>query len=312
MITNGALNRDSSPQTADNAAFLSSYNCKLSEDKRSRVNEKGFTYLFTVDEGNPDVKINGTIDLPDGGIVFACNTTYSYIMRIYYDEELNIFNHKFVAYRDERLGFSIDFPITGEFTYNFRNELIINFIEGNIEGANQPRSINIDKILSGKDILDYDSINTAPILTNPSIVADMAINEGNMPVGVQYYTIRYIDDDDVETNYTKVIGPYPIINGSYDINSIRGGLAGSTTNQAIKLAISNLSSKFTKFRLYIAHYNGTSYSYYQTGLYYYSGTKSSIVLTNLDTLNTASYDTMMELSIAIKRAHAVTKMNNLL
>lgn len=306
MRVNSPIDQNSNSVTSDNAAILTCYNMLLSTDKKSRTNELGFTDKLDCQWQNIGINTIGIIELPNGFIKFGVDRTWSFVNR-YIKQVTGTYTREVLIDADTVLKFNINNPITGEFTYNSKKELIIVFIEGCNETSNKPRYLNCDTVLTTPP-LDR-TLALFPDIANPVIYGTVFNTGGALLSGTYQIVAKYINVDNTESNYSHVSEVIPVTK-TFGTTTPIGALDAIVTSARIQFTLSWLDVRFNKIQIFIIYNNGITYDYYKTGIFNYSNQTYNYSLATLYRLTNSSYNDIFDLNVAINRANASCKMDN--
>jgi hypothetical protein len=174
-------------------------------------------------------------------------------------EYITIINDFFFV--GKKLGFTAQYPVTGEFTKNYLNETIVALTDGNVT----PYYINVNyytaNLVNGVSVLGTAAnFNINEILMFPDInqiKTEMTVLDGGGSIenGVYYFTYRYVNQDLTVTNPLLTSQPVPVYNTSrgnsqatYD--KVEGDLELVNTNKSILLDINNVNTAFSELTIY--------------------------------------------------------------
>ena len=200
-----------------------------------------------------------------GHIYGINNEVYLFGVRNEIDCLIGIFkNGKFTTHVDTQgLGFSVDYPITGEFRIRKGCERVIYWSDGNSDD----KWYNFDDPESFKTatVFDPNKFKFNPIITVPKI--DLTrVNDtgGNLALGSYYFQLELLDDNE-NLIYKTDITPQVVIyddNQSDAYNKIDGGLnypqydtaigGLPATNKSITFRFHNLDTSFAFLRVNVA------------------------------------------------------------
>lgn len=219
-------------------------NVIVTRDLKAVRNENGFDHLFTFSS-----TINGTIAIPNGYILFMNNPDK--IVYIKNDILVKIISSNY-------FNFSINHPIKGNYDYNSDGDLIVTFTEG-VDGNNETRIINITKSNNTLTKTDVDKLDLIPNIEYP-IIETSVVNGGSMKVGSYQLAISYKIDNGLYTNYS-IYGVPIYVTGKIEEHIKIGDVA----NRSITVSLSNLDTRYTKYRLAILYVgNGETELVYNT------------------------------------------------
>lgn len=149
---------------------------------------------------------------------------------------------------DNKLGFDLNYPISGEVEFNKKNELQCAFVSK----AFTPKIINIDFYLNNPPTtlvpFQISDIKMFPDIIQSNVTA--AINEdGNLIEGTYYLAYKYLNADLTDTDYSLIQDPLfiytkSLINDTPYYFNVEGSKAGESTNKSISLTINNVDKNF--------------------------------------------------------------------
>jgi len=250
------MHKDSGRVDQPENTYRDALNANLYYLKGAITNEEGTTVI-----GGVAMDIVGTISLLDSRIVlFALIDDISCILIANTKR-----NEIATLYRNVLLNFQKDFPITGEFRVDAKNDTIVYFTDnyqekqsetgdGIITGTpdfNPPRAFNVSRqeeyivgfngnieILYSSDFtFDVHKLNIFPEVGRHSVIRKVNIVPGGaVPSGAYQLALCYSDENFLETDYFVVSNPvyiYPSSEEILPVNSITGSSANTSTNKAI-------------------------------------------------------------------------------
>lgn len=183
--------------------------------------EGGYDYLAV----NWLYSYNGHAMAGNLAIIFTTNNTHSTIglLNLETNAYITLFNDTAHPAGD-KLNFHLDYPITGELSRNYANELIVAFRSDN----NIPRYFNCDRPEYIEAVSDMNLQPIAPIPT----AAISTISGGLVNPGAYFFAIALAQEDGSATQYLTIEGPTVLTEGE--------------TGKAIQLTITNISNRFEK------------------------------------------------------------------
>jgi len=248
------MNKDSGRVDQPENTYRDALNANLYYTKGAITNEEGTTAV-----GGVTMDTIGTIPLLKNKIViFALINDVSHILLA--DTKRNEIA---TLYKNSLLDFQKDFPITGEFRVDAKNDTIIYFTDNyykktspspSITGSedfNPPRAFNISRqrdyiknlngnieILYSSDFtFDVHKLNIFPEVGRHSVIRKVNIVPGGaVKSGAYQLALCYSDENFLETDYFVVSNPvyvYPSSEETLPVNSITGSSADASTNKAI-------------------------------------------------------------------------------
>lgn len=292
-----ALYPDANPINVPSGTKTYALNTVMSEEGNALVNEPSTYKAFDFSEYGT---IIGTIPLPKGCVIFFVNDEYDAIF--YYNEDTNETTIKHKLYKFPKtdgksiLNFSKDRPITGVYSYNRNNHILITMSEGNSEDANETRIFNINLCdiynLSPNEQIEYvdsyiiddsdkfktlsNDILLIPDLTYPAINIKTMPN-GSLLAGTYQFAIAYKLAEGSYSNYSLLSEPYyASATYSEDIK------IGQATSRSFKIELSNLDLRFKQFKLAIVYTNDTESKVYESSDKNINLTTDSIYLYSID------------------------------
>lgn len=284
MQTVPILNLTRNPLLIKNGEAVDARNIIVTKDQKAVRNEDGFSHIYT-----GDGTIIGSVEIPNGFVLFYRNPDK--IIHIENDIVIKTISSYF-------LKFSINNPITGNYTYNSDGDLIIQFSEG-VSGNNETRIINITKsntVLTQEEVYNLDVI---PNIVFPTITNNVKYG-GSLLAGAYQVAIAYKIDDGIYTNYSilsDVIHVYPNINEHVKI--------GDVVNRYIHLYFENLDNRYKKFKVGILYKGEDTFEkYYETDDI--STTSTSYKIFNTDSLANTSIEALTVPSISYIKDNAAT------
>lgn len=200
-----------------------------------------------------------------GHIYGINNEVYLFGVRNEIDCLIGIFREgKFTTVVDiQGLGFSIDYPISGEFRIRKGCERVIYWDDGNSDD----KWFNFDDIESFKTAGFYDpnKFKFNPQITVPKIDL-LQVNDtgGNLPLGSYYFQLELLDNNENVIHKTDITPQVIVYDDSQSeaFNKIDGGLnypqydiaigGLPTTNKSISLRFYNLDTSFSFLRVNVA------------------------------------------------------------
>lgn len=315
MKLKSGLRRDETPSKAVVNSWRDARNKLLSNGFASIENEKGFDYL--------DIELSynriGVITIPNGFIIFSTDNVTTEI-GLYLDK-----NYRPII-RSNYFGHTMTNAIEGVYRYNYKNELIIAWCDGVNTTSNVPYLLNLtdytlDSGINELSEYELEVVKLFPKFTQVDFnLIDVDAVGGNLESGVYYFAIQYLIDDEDYTNFTRISSPISVTDSakikyttssvsSYEFDQQDGGSIGNITSKIIILEISNLDTKYSKFRLgVIKKSNGVSTAYTvstynilekKTVRIEHSGNESSILEVTLSDIlvNKSYYNKVKTMSI---------------
>ena len=150
------------------------------------------------------------------------------------------------------LGFSSDYPITGVFKKNNKDETVITFTDD----YNPPRLLNIDNLpfdvnsnmeVTGDNI---ELLNMFQEFTFPDISVSSNDAGGTLSVGTYFFAVSYKFADGGYSNISYVTNGIQVTSDPAP-GKLNGGRRGETTSKSITINIDNADVRYTELALYV-------------------------------------------------------------
>lgn len=291
------MNKQYSLSKAQPGTWEFARNILLSDKYTSIANERGSKQIDEL----PGINI-GEIITNSHIVYFNTDLEYSYIIVKNLNEAIPFYN---IILKTKYLNFQIDCPIEGVHYYNYKNELVVGWVDGIFDNSNPPYLINLDnlpfEIDDDKELIKEEDINKAkwfPDYVEPYHEVDYT--EGNSLIAdVIYYGFTYCLEDDTEVGWS-----------TFDnILYIKAGLDKPFYKNAI-LTLTNFDSRYTKFKigLVVKHNNTTTAYKSKVPL----NIEETVVhtITNLRDYEQTSPEALVFETMNIRKAHTVTLEND--
>ena len=167
----------------------------------------------------------GVIDAGDVSVVFSTNNTNSAI---------GIFNPLTGTYTDSindfgqtwRLGFNLDYYITGQAQRNYKQELIVAFTDKRIP----PMVVNVT---TPGTIVSVEQLYLQPLAPVPTVVVSKETG-GNLQTGAYYSVIALTKLDGTTTSWISLDGPV----------TVGGSDQATTQDAAVRVVITNIDDAY--------------------------------------------------------------------
>ena len=228
------LNLDATPLNAGLGDM--SYAKNIVATPNDIINEPGFKKLITL----IDKTVIGIVSIPNGFVVF-CKGSLTDTIEYY---ENNITEAKKIL-ASQYFNFNVDLPIFGEYTYNYKKDLIISFSEGVKTEANETRIINIHNYGDTQyTILNFKQVELLTLIPNiqyPKLEFTV-VKEGSNKVGTYQIAIAYKLQDDTYSNYSVLHKTLHIIPDTLDDNK-----PGTSISKSIKITAKATATYFGNF-----------------------------------------------------------------
>ena len=200
------------------------------------------TVIFSIGYAE-DVSLSTEIKYSEIGIIDK-NGYYQYILN---DYDNTIFTS------DNKLSFNPDYIITGEYTYNYNNDLIVAFTDGN----KKPKLINLtyyqNNIPSVGIPFDINDILMFPDKNLADIDIDINDNGGTLKSGSYSVTYKYSNSGKTETDYAPIDNPFSIYshNTLGNILRVEGDAPDTSTTKSVTFTFTNVDTRFNTLTISI-------------------------------------------------------------
>jgi len=234
---------------------INTRNIVITKDKKAIKNEDGFNfYAYNYPTNATPI---GFITLYDDEVVIFSVTNSSEIGII---DNKGFYTTIVIA---DGFNFNLNYPISGRHHYNIYGHTEIVFTDN----YNPVKILNITKLPfelnPDKTIKDPAQLNNAflfPEAILPKIeVTEVGGSGGNITTGSIFFTGQYVDYNGFATNAFPLTNPTRIIpiNTTYD--QISGVPSGTKTSNIVKLAISNIDTRFKELKLIVVRKENSQY-----------------------------------------------------
>lgn len=324
MEINKKLNLNKVPNAAENNSLVMAKNIRLTHDGRNITNEEGIKILFNT--GNINDIIVGVIPCSTELVIFTYNRD-NFDSNIYrYDESTNTKTLVPSAWKYNQG------VITGTYTYNINNELIIAFGESDAKDING-NSINIPfKTLNLNRSSNADNDNMygiAPTIPKCNMTLNKLVVGNQMKQGCYYFFIRYEISTEVYTKWFPI--GIPLVAANFGENTIvryrfpdsntelKGAFADSVYidankigncpyNFEINLNLSN-TSKYINFEIGVVLQSGTTTNAYRWNKFGISEGARKILFNGIG-LEDYAIDNMLDNTFNLYNVKNITNYNN--
>lgn len=314
------LSLDPSPIIAEDKSLKHARNITVNNDLQSYSNELGFKDIGNINDINitdntnvisDDTDICGIILTNIGFVVFSKskNTDYSYIQ--YYVNENDTLNLQ-KTIRSLYLNFDINRPITGDYTYNYKKDLIVTFTEGTAKDANETRIINITNPIndSDEDKSFYELnenettlLNIIPDVIYPTLNFTIE-NDGNLKTGAYQIAIKYKLPDGTYTNYS-VLHRALIVAGEYEEDFE----VGISISKSIVVEFTKVDPKYNYYRLAIVYKDDSGDLAYETDDLKIQD-ENSFIISNLESYSSITLEDILVNKISYIKDVTHVNFNN--
>lgn len=274
--------RDNEFINSKNNTIFNGKNLVITNNFTQAESELGNTFIASVGG-----VINGIIPTSDSFVVFSIDGIYS---------QIGIYKDKIYTpiIRTLYFNFDINYPISGEYLYNYKKELIVTFTDNN----DTPKTLNLTtlpfELNYSLELYNYRKIILAeqfipfkePIIKLTKVID----SSGNLKVGAYYISLQYKLNDDSYTNFSDISNAIMIVKSGKgeDWIDYHGEPTGIITNKAMDLSLYNIDNNFTKFRLGIIFKSENNITAY---------TSNDITITDDYSITVSSLDTYTEIDI---------------
>lgn len=274
------LNLDSAPLISENKSLRFAKNISVHSSLQSYINEAGFKPIGNIYSNTTDI-LCGIITTNIGFVAFIKRNTLGYINYYEVTNDKVVLKKSIYAYN---LNFDENRPITGDYTYNYKNELIITFTEGISEEANETRIININNPTSRVEsseihvqlnTSEVSLLNIIPDVTYPTLNFRV-LNSGSLKAGAYQVAIKYCLEDGTYTNYS-ILHRSIIISGNY-LDSVK---VGDYVTKSIEVKFANVEIKYKYYKLAIVYIDEESQLAYETDNIKLEG-NNTYIISNLE------------------------------
>tara|TARA_R110002012_G_scaffold5799_4_gene26905 strand:+ start:2458 stop:8340 length:5883 start_codon:yes stop_codon:yes gene_type:complete len=249
------MHKDSGRVDQPPNTYRDALNANLYYTKGAVTNEEGNSMI-----GGVGMDVIGSITLLDNQVLlFALVDDVSTIILVF--TKRNVMQ---VLYRNAAMNFQKEYPITGEFRVDAKNDTIVYFtdnyhvqpeppvVQSIASGPtfNPPRAFNVSRqvdhietqgnseILYDADFsFDVNKLNVFPEVGRHSIISRVNIKAGGaLPTGAYQLALAYSDENFLETDYFVVSNAVYIIpqfEEALPVDSVTGAPAGTPTNKSI-------------------------------------------------------------------------------
>ena len=234
---------------------INTRNIVITKDKKAIKNEDGFNF-YAIGYPAKATPI-GFISLYDDEVVIFSVTDSSEIGIIKKDGNY----HTIVI--DDGFQFDINYPISGRHHYNIYNHIEIVFTDNHVPVkvlniTKLPFELNSDYTL--KDPSKLNNVFLFPQIILPKIdVVEVGGSGGNITTGSIFFTGQYVDYNGFATNTFPLTNPVRIIPINTTYPQISGVPTGTKTSNIVKLAITNIDTRFKELKLIVVRKQASQY-----------------------------------------------------
>lgn len=334
MKVNAGLYPNANPSLVNSDTKSYALNVLYNEDGETLINENGFEKHHDYSDYGQCI---GTIPIPVGVVLFFVNRNGAnpsvpdgdYI--IWHSDETIEGDIKYsdVIYKAPLVGnstvlnFSEDRPITGAYSYNKNNHLIITFTEGNSTAANETRLMNLNTFCDdynlakdysddtttiyslGTDLTKEKLLNLIPDVEYPTLTVQ-SIDGGGLLAGSYQFAVAYKLKTGDYTDYS-LLSPTYFAAPKYN-ESIK---AGQLTSRKFQIDITNIDSQFDECKLGIIYKGEDEEKAYEYENIDIKGKNSTtIYISGINSLNTVTLNDIVIGNISYIKDQAHTNFNS--
>ena len=162
--------------------------------------------------------------------------------------EYNTIINDFTFSSANKLKFTAANPVTGEYTKNYLQELIVALTDGNTS----PYLINIDYFIANPPTSGFDInlIKMFPSVNEVNVLRTVNDSGGNLDNGVYYFGIDYVNKDFSVSGTTLLTNPVSVfsnrVGSTFDNNfkNVSGDTTPTKTSKSIILNVSGINTSF--------------------------------------------------------------------
>ena len=205
------LNLNKHPKDCENLSLINAKNVKLSNDysclqSENTLNLNQIIHSAIINHIQENYKIISLIPCNKELIIFVLSDTNEKSLSQETSTNIDIFRYN-ESYDICKIVYNnLDFyggNITGDFTYNVNDELILAISEYNGIKDVPLRTINLGKFNDNKEQLNKELLSVHPEIKIPTL-KDYDFVPGNLPKGWYYIFIRYKIDNNDYTNWKSI------------------------------------------------------------------------------------------------------------
>ena len=272
-------------------------NILLTKGFESIANEDGFDYIATI----PGIVI-GCIASSEHKVFFSVNGNLSCIGYTSIEDNFTTYTP---VIQSIHLGFKIDRPIEGIYTYNSKGELIIVFCDGVFENSNTPKMINLFNIevaLINLELVNPADLNQLELFLSSlegTITTDYQ-ESGSLEADVVYITYCYVLNDNISTT-----AYFPIHTLTYPTVNFQG-----MNRRNIILNLTELDTRYTKLKIGIVVNTSNGLVGYESNIINYNGTTYDTILSSLANFIEIAVDSLVIPSVVYTKIKTITSHNS--
>ncbi len=303
MNLTGGQNRDIDFTSSNNKFISDGKNLIVTNKFTTLESEKGNLLI-----ANTDGIINGIINTSDSFIVFSIDNEFSEIGIYKNNEYIKIIKTIY-------FNFNINYPISGEYYYNDKKELIVLFYDNN----DTSKLLNLDnlpfELNSDLELIDSNKIKLAeqfiPFKQPTYRLISVDDNVGNLPLGMYYVTIQYRLEDGTYTNNADLSNSILVVKSGKGEKweNYTGYYKDVKTNKSISIELGNIDTLFKQFRVNIIIKTYAETLAYTGELFNVSGL-TNITISDISNYTIVDISKLLTKNISFKSIGTTTKIQN--
>jgi len=313
MKLNKGLYRDNTLENQPNNTWVGGKNLMFSSKYDALENEYGHEEIISA--------------IADLGTLIGVITTPTEFVTFVISNENQPKNSHIGVYRNGEysiifsgnLNLNTNYPVFGEYYYNYKQELIVVWSDNH----NTPKICNIDDLPftvsldSNKQVIDENLLYLelfsefkVPIFKLTEIIE----SGGSLKSGVYYTCIQYELPDGSFGNFSHLSNPIFIYKDSTKKSfiEIEGCESNIDTNKSFKLSISNIDTKYKRFKFGIIHKANNIYNCYISDIRTISDYYGSYILSNTEGFEAVDLSTIITKSAYYDKVEAMINIDNTL
>lgn len=311
------LSLDGTPDVKYHGSIVYAKNKILDKVGKNLITEPGFDEIC-----NSEIDIIGLKTTNRDIIIFGIKTIssikYSFIK--VFNIETGILE---TIIKSRYLNFNYTNPIIAIAYYNYKNELITNWIDGVEDSSNYIRTLNLTKPLiqldASKELVNPSDVTLLSIKPNikiPKIEFKDLTPTGSLKTGAYTVFIGYEYKDGRSTDFinssnqiyiNNVITTDPISKDNYA--KIEGLQSNITTSFAINLTLVNLDTLATKIKIGVVYSNDRVYTSYSKTIPLLSSTQD-ITIDSISSFADVGLDEILKVTNNYTKASSITSFKN--
>jgi hypothetical protein len=230
-------------------------NILLNRGATSILNESGFDYKVNI----PGIFV-GKIEANEETVYFSKDGEYSCIGYTKSNND-NVYV-PVIRTNNPKFQFSINCPIEGIYTYNYKKELIIAWCDGVKEKSTAPKLLNVHnpqvELDANRELVNPNQINILFLFpdANQGLIDITYNEEGALEIDTMFVTLSYVYADNTDTLF------YPLA----DIAYVSSGIS-PINRRSVNINIEELDTNFNKLRLGLLIVNSDGVLAYESPIF---------------------------------------------